>query len=840
MPKEKPKISLDNFFTLHHYFPWLLLVVALGVFTVLLYPTLIMREHVYGLGDVADRDIKAPVDFLVEDPVATQSKRQQAIDAVFTVYDHDTTLAARLTENLNAAFTQARAVFDQTPPEQPAVSGADSDTPEPAIPAALDPPDLSAEPIRLAAQSDAPVLELAPIPESESQPPGRDSVAQTRAWELKPTFEELIGITLNSEAYQVLVDRQFAAEIELLISRIFNEILDNGVVANKEILLREAEKGIILRSITTKDETVIRKLRRYYGLEQAQTMVRIVGQPLLKSQNYLLRNLIVDVVQRLIQPNITLNKSETEERRGRAAETIKPIFYKIKAGEMVLREGERVKDLQLLKLQTLRAQTQTEQVVSRSLGAVLFVLCFWIIIYILYIRPDTRFARSLNKNLLFLTVMFIFALVLAKVSAYLSAGIFPNTPFAISERSVFYGIPLAAGSMTICVFMGLNLAIPFALVVSACTAVLLQGRFEVMIYFALNSLMAAYWIRHCRERTVFVRAGLQVGLLNVVLTSAIDIYMADFAGFKILWDAGLGFLGGIGAGIVTAGIVPLVESTFRYRTDITLLELANLERPILKQLMLKAPGTYHHSVIVGSMVEAAASAIGANPMLARVCGYYHDIGKLKQPLYFIENQRGIRNPHDKLAPSMSSLILISHIKNGVELARENKLGQEIIDTIRQHHGTSLISYFFDKAQQRQGEDKVKIDDYCYPGPKPQTKEAGLVMLADVVEAASRTLENPTPSRIQGLVQNLINKIFSDGQLDNCELTLKDLDNIAKSFNRRLYGIYHHRIEYADSPATNNGKAKNGGIDKQQSKPAHDLAEDDPNQSTGRLRRLGIS
>jgi len=329
-------------------------------------------------------------------------------------------------------------------------------------------------------------------------------------------------------------------------------------------------------------------------------------------------------------------------------------------------------------------------------------------------------------------------------------------------------------------------------------------------------------------------------VLTVVLTSAINIYMADLAGLKLLWDAGVGFLGGIGAGILTAGIVPLVESTFRYRTDITLLELANLERPILKRLMLEAPGTYHHSVIVGSMVEAAASAIGANPMLARVCGYYHDIGKLKQPLYFIENQRRIRNPHDKLAPSMSSLILISHIKNGVELARDNKLGQEIIDTIRQHHGTSLISYFFDKAKQRKGENNVEIDDYCYPGPKPQTKEAGLVMLADVVEAASRTLENPTPSRIQGLVQNLINKIFSDGQLDNCELTLKDLDNIAKSFNQRLYGIYHHRVEYADSPATNNGKVKHGGSDQQQTKPAQDPAREDPNQSTGRLRRLGIS
>ena len=303
-------------------------------------------------------------------------------------------------------------------------------------------------------------------------------------------------------------------------------------------------------------------------------------------------------------------------------------------------------------------------------------------------------------------------------------------------------------------------------------------------------------------------------------------------------------MGGIGSGIVTAGIVPLVEMAFGYTTDITLLELANLDRPILRRLMIEAPGTYHHSVIVGSLVEAAASEIGANPLLAKVCGYYHDIGKIKKPLYFIENQTDGKNKHDKLAPSMSSLILIAHIKDGVEIAKENKLGQIIHDTIRQHHGTSLIKYFYEKAKQLKGEENVNIDNFRYPGPKPQTREAGLVMLADVVEAASRTLDNPTPSRIQGLVQNLINKIFSDGQLDACELTLKDLHNIAKSFNKLSYGIHHHRIEYTEKrvSAGENGKGKtrNGGSDRQPSKQVQDLDEEDKTNGTGHLKRLGLS
>jgi putative nucleotidyltransferase with HDIG domain len=240
------------------------------------------------------------------------------------------------------------------------------------------------------------------------------------------------------------------------------------------------------------------------------------------------------------------------------------------------------------------------------------------------------------------------------------------------------------------------------------------------------------------------------------------------------------------------------------------------------------------------MVEAAASEINANPLMAKVCGYYHDIGKIKKPPYFIENQSNGRNRHDKLAPSMSSLILIAHVKNGVEIARENRLAPIIIDSIRQHHGTSLISYFYEKARQLKGEDAVKIDNFRYPGPKPQTREAALVMLADVVEAASRTLENPTPARIQGLVQNLINKVFSDGQLDHCELTLKDLDNIAKSFNKILNGIHHHRIEYSESSVVTRGKVKNGGPDQQPAKQNQDNAKENGSKGPGRLKRLGVS
>jgi putative nucleotidyltransferase with HDIG domain len=258
--------------------------------------------------------------------------------------------------------------------------------------------------------------------------------------------------------------------------------------------------------------------------------------------------------------------------------------------------------------------------------------------------------------------------------------------------------------------------------------------------------------------------------------------------------------------------------------------------------MIRAPGTYHHSILVGTMVEAAAEAIHANPLLARVAAYYHDIGKSSKPLYFIENMSGGENRHDKLSPSMSALILISHVKEGVELAREKRLGLPIIDIIRQHHGTALISYFFQKAKTVDDPEARNVDerDFRYPGPKPQTREAGLVMLADCVEAASKTLIDPTPARVQGMVQKIINNIFIDGQLDECELTLKNLHDIAKSFNRILAGIYHHRIDYPEPAFKVNGRKKPvEDIDREQAKTTPHRDEEGKKGSGEDLKRLGI-
>ncbi|MBW2176092.1 MAG: HDIG domain-containing protein [Deltaproteobacteria bacterium] len=813
MKNGKRKKNIEHFFGLEEHFKWILLAVVTAAIVVVLFPSLIISQRSYMSGDVVERDIKATKDFLAEDKKATENQRAQAVEKILTVYDHDTALSSHLVQHVNKAFTDMRRVIaaDATPKTDVGIPVDDGEK-EPA------------------AEASGP---------TEDRRDEKRTVHDLVVAE-KPAFEKSMGITFSKGAFAVLEKEVFSADISDIIIHILSEILDNGVVADKELLLRESERGIRLRQVDGKTERTVVNLKQFYGLDQSMVMVRIIGQPLLKDVNYNLRNLIVDVVQRLMNPNIILNRNETGERRKKAASAVQPIFYKIKAGEMLLREGERASEIQLLKLKAFEAQTKTEAVLAKSVGAAIIILCLLVGLYVLYQGRLSKIPGTVNKNLLFIATMLLFFVFAAKMSASLSELLAAGTPFSISARAIFYGVPLAAGAMTLCLFMGLEIAIPFAIITAFCAATIFHGRFDIFIYFLLNSALAAYWVQNCRERKVFIKAGLKLGLLNIVLATASEVYAGNMSGVELMWGAAFALAGGVATGITTVGLAPLMEIAFGYATDITLLELANLDRPILRRLMIEAPGTYHHSMVVGNMVEAAASEIGANPLLAKVCGYYHDIGKIKKPLYFIENQTDGVNRHDKLAPSMSSLILIAHVKNGVEIARQHKLGQDIIDTIQQHHGKSLISYFYEKARKQKGDDAVKIEDFRYPGPRPQTREAGLVMLADVVEAASRTLENPTASRIQKLAQDLFNKIFSDGQLDNCELTLKDLHKIAKNYYKILTGIHHHRIEYSESTSRNNGKKSNGSTDRQPPGNASGNAGRARKESPGRLRRLGMS
>ncbi|MCF6249513.1 MAG: HDIG domain-containing protein, partial [Desulfobacula sp.] len=660
----------------------------------------------------------------------------------------------------------------------------------------------------------------------------------------KPAFEEKLGIEISKGAYSILYKYQFSSDISDTLKTILDKILTNGIVANKEILLKQSHKGIILRTIGSKEERTVNNLKVFYGPDQAKTMVRVEGQPLLKDVNYNLSNLMVDICQRLLHPNITLNKSETEKRILQAEDTIKPILYLIKAGEMILREGERVDKIQLIKLLALQEQVEEKNIFISSTGIALITFLTILVVYILFLKDHKRLKTAHNKHILFLAAGLVLYLVFAKFSTYIAHSANPELTWDISSVSFFMIIPIPAAAMVTCLFLGFDIAVYFTIVLSLLTSLAFSGSFEVFTFFFLSSSTAAYWIKERQQRKNFIIAGFKLALFNVFLALAFGFYSIAQPDLIILSkDMILAFCGGLFSATFTIGFTPLIEILFNYTTDSKYLEFSNLEQPLIKKLMIEAPGTYNHSVIVATLAEAAASAIDASSLKAKVMGYYHDIGKLGKTLYFIENQADGKNRHDKLSPSMSALILIGHVKKGVELAKKHKLGEEIIEGIIQHHGTSLIKYFYHKSIQR-GNDMVKEEDFRYPGPKPQTRETGIVMLADVVEAAVRALDRPTPARIQGRVKELINDIFADGQMEECELTLKDLHQIAKSFNNILTSIYHSRIEYPDKAQDkkkDKKKEKNGtakDTNRQQAKKENTNGHNLPKDKTD-LKRLGL-
>ncbi len=371
--------------------------------------------------------------------------------------------------------------------------------------------------------------------------------------------------------------------------------------------------------------------------------------------------------------------------------------------------------------------------------------------------------------------------------------------------------PFPATAITSTVVLPGPVSFPYVVFLSILFSVVTGMDPWVMLYVLLGCLMASHTVRDCRKRSSLLYAGLTSGLTNSAVIMLKLMPHGHFMGKMALEALASGVMsGGIG-GMLSMGIVPLSELVFGYTTNLSLLELGTLDHPLLKELAIRAPGTYYHSMLVSTLSEMAAESVGANPLLAKVGAYFHDIGKLKKPEYFVENQ-GLVNRHSKLSPHMSALILKSHVKDGVELAKRYRLGEKIADIIQQHHGTSLIAFFYKKALDM-GED-VDEREFRYPGPKPKTKEAAIIMMADSVEAASRTLTEPTPARIKGLVLNIINNLFKDGQLEECDLTFKELATIGSVFTRVLTGIHHKRIEYPEPEGAkgekNEGRAVGGG------------------------------
>jgi putative nucleotidyltransferase with HDIG domain len=439
-------------------------------------------------------------------------------------------------------------------------------------------------------------------------------------------------------------------------------------------------------------------------------------------------------------------------------------------------------------------------IIQKKLGFDYFIGNAILTAFILFIfyKDIRRYKPGYLKDrrmLLLLGLLVVATLLFGRAAEYLLSGLQRglNLP---DGASYIYGIPVPVGAMLVTLVFDFHTAITFSFVMSLLTGIWLDSPFYP-VYAFIGSLTAAFSVIRCKKRSALIKGGIYVSLVNTATAAVMLLLSGDLFSPEAAPSFLFAAISGLIVSSIVSTVLPFIEYSFGITTDISLVELLDLDQPLMRQLMITAPGTYHHSVIVGNLAEAAAEAVGANPLLAKVTAYYHDIGKVKIPEYFIENQAGMVSKHEKLAPHMSSMILVSHVKEGVELARQYKMPRLVTDIIQQHHGTSLITYFYQKAVEQSQDFIVSQENYRYPGPKPQTRVAALVMMADAVEAASRALADPTPARIHALVDRIINNIFLDGQIDECELTLKDISDVKKRFTYILTSIFHKRVEYPE-------------------------------------------
>jgi len=761
----------------------------------------LVPDH-YVPGDIAARDIKAPRDLLIPDLPLTETKRDEAEAGILPLYDFDPRTGKETAERLMAALEKLHLGLNR-----------------------------GAAPEILRSEMEQTIG--AELTDAEFQ-------GLTKLPLMKPQPVPAQGDANKHEETVLVFDSKFKSELQKGIGL----VLQRMMVGNLQLFQPDRQRGVVVRNLVDRKEDLLANPGEVLGLGEGLDQVReqlAKVEGLSKPQ----RELLFSVVQKLIRPNLTFNKDETEIRKKAARESIKPVLFQVKKGEMIVRVGERVTPDQIIKLKALRELGDDFQTLRHGIGLFLIILVLLATAHGFAERNIRKYYPT-NRDLWFLGTTLVSLFVLIKVLIFVSNAMEGALP-AIDSTSYYYVFPFAVGAMLVRVVLNSEIAFVFALITSLLIGVLFGNSLAIAGYALVSSLVGAHWVRQCKERSTLYFAGLRLSLVNLLVILGIHLMAGRGIDVQLLYKLGFGLGAGMVCAVIVNGTIPLAEFLFKYTTDIKLLELANLNKPLLRELMVRAPGTYHHSIIVGNLAEAAAEEINANPLLARVAAYYHDIGKVKKPLYFVENSGDRENRHDKLAPSMSALILMAHMKDGVELARDHRIGSPLIDIIRQHHGTALIKFFFDKAkgQEKTGVQQVDERDYRYPGPKPQTREAALIMLADAVDAASRTLPDPTPARIQGMVQKLINNIFIDGQLDECELTLKDLHKIAKSFNRILAGMFHHRVDYPE-PAykerdKESGKRKNGADSNRESpKETKDRTPAAASGSTEDLKRLGMS
>lgn len=581
---------------------------------------------------------------------------------------------------------------------------------------------------------------------------------------------------------------------------------ENAVSLLREQLTDEVNKEFsdeVYLSLLTADDESLKKAKEYTitsvklvmadkisAAEVENAKGQVEDDLNLKTISTDLKEATIEIARYAVIQNYFYDATKTEEQKEKALESVEPV--QILQGQVLVEKGQLV-DREVYRNLELAGVLNTEKSVLPFVG--LGLLIAFIFMGLLYFyRIYERKTEKNPANLL------IFGLVYA-ISILLLKGI--STLSAMEGNDFSFFIPAALGTMLLKVLLDDRYAISFTIMLSIFGAIIFNedatSNFNITVglYILLSGTSAILLLSVRQLKTRLFQTGLLLSLcqlciiLALVLTMNLQVTKMDYASYVFA-----AAISGITSSILTIGLLPFFEATFGILSTIKLIELSNPNHPLLRKILTETPGTYHHSVMVANLAEAASEAIGANGLLARVGCYYHDIGKTKRPQFFIENQMNIENPHDKLQPVTSKNIIFAHVTDGVKILSKNKMPKEIIDIAEQHHGSSLLKFFYHKAKES-GED-VKEEDYRYPGPKPQTKEAAIISVADSVEAAVRSMKQPTKEKIAALVKSIIRDRINDQQFSECDITLKELDIIEQTLCQTLNGIFHSRIEYPDA------------------------------------------
>ncbi|QDK45091.1 HD family phosphohydrolase [Bdellovibrio sp. ZAP7] len=709
----------------------------------------------FNVGDVAKYDVTSPIGFEMTDEVTTEEKRMKAEYAVPVVYDFDTSVFERVSLGLIHSFRTMRNYQREVVwPKQPAAQRAK-------------------------------VKEF---------------------FQYKKEFESELGVSVSDFMYEWLIDNKFSARIEAIMIRNLENWYEQKIAEAPDRFIPAGQTTVVARVVHRNN------LGREFNISRAEIMdIQDPDHFTLEDRKELDRFQegdranILYFARSLLVPNLTLNKQETASRKQASRDAVIPVNITIKKNQVIVAQGSVVQPFHMAVVKQIE-NIRSDKRKDLTALAMALMLSMAIIVFFSYLK---RF--SLNrvkvdfKDLMVMMLITFGTILFTKVYLFVIDAAFVSKLGHLLPATFFlYAAPIATGPMLVGLLITSGEIVwLYTAFVSLCLGIMVDYNYALMLFSMIGGIAAARGVFNCKTRNDIYFAGVRTGVVNaLVIAFVLTMTRFDQEGAlrEILFAIPAGFIGGILSSLCAMMFIPLLESIFNYTTDVKLLELSNLNHPLLKDMIVKAPGTYHHSMMVGSMVEAAAEEIGANSLLGKVMCYYHDIGKMEHANYFIENQKPGNNPHDHISPFMSKTLLIAHVKDGVEMGVAYKLGKPIIDGIIQHHGTTLISYFYNKALDLKKEEDPEISDqdFRYPGPKPQFREAALCMLADSIEAAARSLDEPTPARLQNIVRNIVQRKFSDGQLDECNLTLKDISKVEAAFIRILLGIYHQRIDYPRS------------------------------------------